>query len=147
MKLRKEIKRQIIAGIDKNELVCLKFSKSEIHTKLRWEHAKEFEFSGEMYDIVESATIGDSVKYWCWLDYKETLLNKELKILVAENFGKSPQNKERQNRIDTFSKSLCAFQLSAYKAMPQKGVRFNLFYFTGYSSIHITPPVPPPKMF
>ena len=50
--LKREIKWKMVAGIDQNELVLLKFSKEEAEKQLRWEHSKEFEYEGQMYDVV-----------------------------------------------------------------------------------------------
>ena len=81
--LKREIKWKMIAGIDQNELVLLKFSKEEAETKLRWEHSKEFEYDGQMYDIVSKEIKGDSIYYRCWWDYEEPALNRKLQQLVV----------------------------------------------------------------
>ena len=93
--VKKEIKRQIIAGIDKKELVHLKFSGSELHAELYWEHEKEFEYAGEMYDVVEKITIGDTTHFWCWPDHQETGLNQKLRKLVNDNFKNDPNRHAR----------------------------------------------------
>ncbi len=53
-------------------MVRLKFSKTEITTKLNWKHSKEFEFNNQMYDVVDKVVTRDSIRYWCWWDFKET---------------------------------------------------------------------------
>ena len=70
--IRREVKRKIIAGIDKNELILLRLSEIESQTKLNWKHSKEFEFNQQMYDIVETEVKGDTIYYWCMRDTKET---------------------------------------------------------------------------
>src|SRR5690606_39601506 len=60
--VRREIKWKMIAGMDEEELVLLKFTKEETQTKLRWEHSKEFEYDGQMYDIVSKEVKGDSIR-------------------------------------------------------------------------------------
>lgn len=81
--LKREIKHRIIEGIDKSELVELTFTVAEAEKKLQWEHSKEFEYNGEMYDVVESKSDGKKVTYWCWWDNQETSLNKQLSKLLA----------------------------------------------------------------
>lgn len=103
--LKKEIKRNIIAGINKSELVLLKFSAEEIETELKWEHSKEFEYKNEMYDVVETETRNDSTFYWCWWDYEETNLNKKLDKLVEQAAGTNNKNAEKANRISVFFSS------------------------------------------
>ena len=51
----------MIAGIDKKELVFFEFSHTENQQKLKWKHSKEFEFNGEMYDVVKKITSTDSI--------------------------------------------------------------------------------------
>ncbi|MBK9591208.1 MAG: hypothetical protein IPO32_06800 [Crocinitomicaceae bacterium] len=63
--LKREIKHRIIEGIDRSELVELSFTPEE-EQQLRWEHSKEFEYKGEMYDVVESKSENGKITYWCW---------------------------------------------------------------------------------
>ena len=51
--IQETVKRKLKEGIPANELVKLTFSTSEIDKVLRWEHDKEFEYQGQMYDIIE----------------------------------------------------------------------------------------------
>jgi hypothetical protein len=105
----------MIAGMDKSELILLKFPKTEIDTKLNWKHAKEFEYNGKMFDIVEQETNGDTTSYLCWLDKEETKLNKQLRELVTLALGNNPQNQNQQKQLTHFIKSLYCNQLSETK--------------------------------
>lgn len=142
--LRKEVKKQLIAGIDRTDLVLLKFTKKQANN-LKWEHSKEFEYRDQMYDVVEAEWKGDSVYYWCWWDHEETRLNKQLAQLVREVWGHHPENKETQHRLIVFFKSLfCSAipQWTAFSKSPQKATRS--FHPPLYTSIILPPPVPPP---
>lgn len=70
------------------------FSKVETETLLRWEHSKEFEYEGEMYDVVRAETRNDSVFYTLWWDHEETEINQKLARLTKEQHSRTPQ-KER----------------------------------------------------
>ncbi|MFQ3598711.1 MAG: hypothetical protein SNJ55_08730 [Chloroherpetonaceae bacterium] len=94
--VKKEVKAKLIAGIDKSELVHFTFSQSQIETDLRWEHSKEFEYKGEMYDIVETQIIGDSIHYVCWHDRAETKLNRRLQALIAQATSGTPEHHTRE---------------------------------------------------
>lgn len=74
--IKKQVKRMIISKIDLKDLVLLKFTFNETQSLLKWEHSKEFEFNGIMYDIIRSESKNDSIFYWCWEDSEETELNK-----------------------------------------------------------------------
>ncbi|HMR42371.1 MAG TPA: hypothetical protein PKC40_00990, partial [Saprospiraceae bacterium] len=81
--VKKQVKRHIMAGLDREDLILLKFTAAEAQAKLRWEHAREFEYEGQMFDVVEREIRGDTSFYWCWWDSEETALNKELSALAA----------------------------------------------------------------
>ena len=103
-KIKKEIKRRMIAGMDRDELILLSFSSIDLINKLVWEHAKEFKYKGVMYDIESRESCGDIMHYWCWKDDKETQLNKDLHQLVCFALQKDDGQKETQNRLFDFFK-------------------------------------------
>lgn len=104
--IRKEVKREIIAGINRSQLVFFEFSKKEINSKIRWQHAKEFEYNHQMYDVVEQISTTDSIQLWCWWDNKETKLNKQLERLQLVAFHTDSKTKDRHNQIVIFYKGL-----------------------------------------
>lgn len=143
--IKKEAKQQMIAGIDKEELILLKFNKTEIQQELKWEHSKEFEYNGEMYDVVEKHIEGDSIYYWCWWDHKETKLNKQLDVLVSKALDNEPQRQKKQNQLTDFFKNLF-FESFTYElqTMPKLSSReFN--YAEHFTSKYYSPPAPPPR--
>lgn len=145
--IRKEVKHKIIAGIDRDELVLLKFTKKESKTKLRWEHSKEFEYKNQMYDIVEKEFKGDTIYYWCWWDHEETELNKKLDVLVAYALGQDAQRKESQKQLENFYKSLYCYPLSELKLFKIQAIQISSPYNLIYKGLFYPPPVPPPKIF
>ena len=146
--LRREIKWKMIAGIDPEELVLLKFTKEEIQTKLRWEHSKEFEYNGQMYDIVSKEIKGDSIFYRCWWDHEETKLNKNLTKLVANAFNQDKENGETQKGLyfylrSFFSPPVFDWQAATFHTLEvvyEDSMHPNIF-----NAIGISPPTPPPK--
>lgn len=145
--VKKEVKHRIIAGIDRTELELLTFHKKDTLVKLRWEHSKEFEYSGEMYDIVERQTRGDSIHYWCWWDYEETQLNQELDNIVHKAFNQNPQKQNKEKQLISFYKSL--YHNSAEKWSIDINVRnciHPVIYQEHYKSITFSPLSPPPKL-
>jgi len=101
--VKREIKQQLKAGLDRKEFVILYITKNE-SAELKWEHSKEFEYKGEMYDIIETAISGDTTFYTCWWDHEETKLNRHLKLLVAQALGNDQQNKDNSKKLFDFSK-------------------------------------------
>jgi len=144
--IRKEIKWKMIAGLERDELILLKFTRTETHELLNWKHSKEFEFKGQMYDIIETEASGDSIFYWCWWDHEETTLNKQLKNLVAQAKGQNPVKKENNKRLIDFFKALYFKEPSSFaNNNPGLSCRkiFGLPSF--YKSFDISPPIPPPE--
>ncbi len=102
---RREVKKLMIAGLKDEQLTLLSFSIPEANKILKWKHDKEFQYQGQMYDVVKKEIRGDSIFYVCWWDHKETLLNKQLDQLVKINTGSSP-HQEKQERALIFLRNL-----------------------------------------
>lgn len=145
---KKEIKQRIISGLHKTELKLLVFSKLDSKLKLKWEHAHEFEYMHQMYDVIETEIHGDSLYYFCWADHEETLLNKKLNQLLASVMANPlKENKEHKQLID-FYKSLT---LPENIHIPLANVFYQELIFPKYPSDVInffsSIPSPPPKVF
>ena len=144
--VRREVKQNMIAGLDKNELVLLKFTAQESQTKLHWEHSEEFEYNDQMYDIVETQIKGDTTYYWCWWDNEETKLNKQLDELLAYALGNNPQNKDSQKQLSDIFESFYHFEpgenAHAFSQFSPKNSHY------GFSCIifSFSPLVPPPEI-
>lgn len=143
--LKKEVKQRIIAGIEKKELVLLKFTKLESKTKIHWENSKEFEYNGEMYDIVETKIVGGIIYYWCWLDYEETGLNKKIDDVVYFVLRHDKQRKENEKRVEKFFNSLFFCSLPNWNNFVVPSSQTIITHKYSYKSISYPPPVPPPK--
>lgn len=145
-KVKKQIKREIIASIDKSELVQLTFTKDQLETELEWEHSKEFEYNHQMYDIVEADTTENIITYWCWWDTEETELNQKLKKTLANFLNNDTKNKETKTRFANFYQSLFHSKTEAWKALNKQVSKTNNFaYIFNYSSLHFPPTTPPPN--
>lgn len=145
--IKKEIKWKIIEGIDKEELVLLKFDRTQTHSQLHWKHSKEFEYQGEMYDVVDSGIVGDTIYYWCWWDHEETELNKMLKEIMMLSPGKHPMNRDSQFRLLQFFNSL--FFAEADLVINNLCIELKVNYFFAFHPINSfsgSPPVPPPEL-
>ncbi len=145
--VKRGIKKRIIATIDKDELVYLSFSRKEAAIALHWEHSKEFEFKGQMYDVVAHKYSADSVSYWCWWDTEETDLNKQLKKLLAEALINHPTRKKSKEKVIDFVKKKYTISFSATTKLAtyQKTVN-DIYKEKRYCSITQIPPIPPPRV-
>lgn len=147
-KVRKSVKWKMIEGIDKEELVLLKFTPEQEGEHLNWKHSKEFEYAGEMYDIVEQFSRNDTNFYYCWQDREETKLNKQLNQLIAGMSETDPQKNNSKNQWAQFFKSLYRSEPNpiAPSAPTEKTThRFN--YHFSIKTIQDPPATPPPDIF
>ncbi len=134
----------MIAGIDCAELVPLAFSKKDAATKLKWKHSKEFEYQGEMYDIVYTDTVGnDSLQYWLFWDHEETKLNRQLASLVANALGTDPVNQKKNAQFNHFAKDIFCMDISALQ-QPLPWYSVLQYYQTGAPINRASLPLAPP---
>ncbi len=138
----------MIRGIDKQELILVKVGIDEVETRLRWEHSREFEYAGQMYDVIEREINIDTVFLYCWPDHAETRLNKQLTTLMALAMGQRPHNKDNQKRLADFFKSLFRSPQSEKTTQVQviEMEPVHSIYRSDYSSFNLPPPSPPPEI-
>lgn len=137
----------MIAGLDKKELVYFAFSKKEVETKLRWEHSKEFEFQHQMYDVVEKKIINDSVHLWCWWDFKETKLNKQLQSLLTVAFQNDTKTTQKKEQVVGFYKLMYLQPKFSWNPFVYSSVKIISDYKNIiYQSIPSLISLPPPKV-
>jgi hypothetical protein len=97
--VRKNIKRQIKAGVPNSELHSFSMSMSD-YDNLEWVKAeKEFKINNSMYDVVKSSKFKDSITLFCINDKQEEELFERLDQAVQNqmeresNAPNSPLNK------------------------------------------------------
>ena len=143
--VRREVRRHILSRPDPTGLVLLGFSKPEAESLLRWEHSLEFEFDGQMYDIVESWTEGDRVYYRCWWDRAETRLNRILREVTARAFGAAPKFGSDERAGPRLLGSQEFFVTQAWKFQKPRPACLRLrSSLERCPSRSIPPPTPPP---
>jgi hypothetical protein len=144
--VQKTVKWKMIDGLDREELVLLKFTEEEKQNLLDWKHAREFQYQGEMYDIVSSEQHNDTTYYWCWWDYEETALNKRLATILDNTLGENTKPNDHQTKLFQFLKSLfyeaddTDLVATNYKS-PQNYTCQSTHYLSRASNT----PTPPPK--
>jgi hypothetical protein len=142
--IRKEVKKQIIAGLDHDELVELHFPVTQTNKLLKWKHSHEFEYRGLMFDIVEQEIIGDTVTYLCWPDRQETELNHRHDMLAAQAFNQDPFSNSIKLKTVAFFLSLFSGQeMANILDLPETEIFFPPI--KQISGIDFAPSAPPPE--
>jgi hypothetical protein len=143
--IRKEVKHHLIEQTKLDDLVLLSFSVEESQEILKWKHEKEFEFDGEMYDVVKRESRGDSLFYWCWWDHEETQLNRQLDILLAKALGSHPDHKSQKQRLKHFLQNLYHCQLLVSSFQENREHLPSPPYVFTVKPFDIRPPFHPPE--
>ena len=146
--VKQEAALQIRKSIPDEDQILWKFSITEAETQLEWEHSREFEYKGEMYDVIRAETRGDTIWYWCYWDRKESKLKRELNILVANFLGPGTQNRNHERQITDFFRSLYLPSTSGEVNAILKGPDHLCMppYQWTLSANDLMPPYPPPEL-
>ena len=145
--IQEAVQRKLEEEIPENELVKLIFFKKEIPKLLKWEHDKEFEYDGQMYDVVEVTDVGDSLQYLCWWDKAETATKQNMQILISEEINKSKPSKHKPVNFSDYYKSIYVFLTPCSENEIVVPIGRTSFSFAKHEGILSTePPFPPPKI-
>lgn len=137
----------MISATNHDELVHLRLTEEEKQEELHWKHQREFEYRGEMYDVVKTETEGEITHFTLWHDHEETRLNKKLDELVAIALGDSPKKQENEKKLNDFFKSLFVVgdQLASGTILLAENVKYHPAKNYKQQGSH-SPPVPPPEI-
>ncbi|MGZ3940460.1 MAG: hypothetical protein ACXVBK_16935 [Flavisolibacter sp.] len=86
--LKSEMKASLRDRTDQKDVVQLSFSPKEAR-QLEWEEEMEFNYNGEMFDVVEKKVQGDRLILRCIPDTKETALLLEYQKHTRRNSSNS----------------------------------------------------------
>tara|TARA_R100000005_G_scaffold96660_1_gene85670 strand:- start:19180 stop:19638 length:459 start_codon:yes stop_codon:yes gene_type:complete len=97
----------VIAGEENPvEMVHLAFTEAQIKTDLRWEHDREFEYRGQMYDIISSEIKGDTTYFYAYWDKLESIINHKLNELITLHLGGEADEKDESQLVVSLLKAL-----------------------------------------
>jgi hypothetical protein len=144
--IRREVKHQIMETLDEQELVTFRFSLADTAQLLEWEHENEFEYQGEMYDVVRRTYSGGFVTYHLWWDHKETALNKRVDLLAQSIFNNHPNKQKTADHISFLLHQLMLNESTILTTKPIATQSNHVFaYLNSYSSILGSLSSPPPE--
>lgn len=144
--IKREVAEEIERGLEKEQLILLEFTLSEVKTKLKWRSAREFEYNHELYDVVESLSDNDKILFWCWRDRHETEIEREIEAIISrslKNKGKSLTSQEDSSLMP----KIYLFWASGRLLVARPDL-FSFFYLSAFQapkSLDIQPPSPPPR--
>jgi hypothetical protein len=145
--VKKDVKRMMMMGVDKEDLVTFTFTEFEVENELKWKHSKEFEYQGNMYDIVSFQEVEGKFVYRCWLDKKEPKLNTQLSKLFGLKWNTEKGKYHSQTNLDHFVDSLFYSNSNVLKlnlSMVTYRVIQNDFHLLDFN---VKQQTPPPQLF
>lgn len=143
--IRREVKHQLIAGLDDASLTHFSFTEEEL-ASLEWKHDKEFKHEGLMYDIVKREKTGDVHHFWCWKDDKETELYQQFESMLAGLTAPIPEDQQSTLKWLQFQTSLYCNSLMVWqpKQLFYTDNSIAIPYTNLYHSLCLEPSIPPP---
>jgi hypothetical protein len=97
--VKERIARDLYLTNHPNQVVRLTLSRYDVTHKVKWEHAREFEYKKQMYDILELSESKDSITYVCIHDEADTRIKNELSQLVNSALDKDATHKSHKQKI------------------------------------------------
>ncbi len=94
--VRKQVNYELLANNTKN-LSKLILNQKEME-QLNWQHADEFEYQGEMYDVLKQEHSIGKTTFICYKDSKESKLKQNIKWMWIQLLAQTPWNKH-QNKL------------------------------------------------
>ena len=145
--VREQLEHELYLTADESELVTLTFSVSDSKTQLEWEHDREFEYQGQMYDVVSSKSTTDSITYVVIWDRAETKIKAQLATLLDRSVQDDPEHQSTRQQLQSFLTSLFAEQLFEWHAinaseLKQGKTLYGEKHFNSYQKV----PSPPPRL-
>jgi hypothetical protein len=142
---KNEAAELVSRGIDEADLVVLSFTLLETRTLLHWEQAREFEYNGRMYDVVETRTLGDTVLFTCWPDGEETRLNGRLRELASREWDEVCDVDGADERPGSPHRTSLGAVVCDWRIPDPGSRRLRRLPRISPASAVLRPPTPPPR--
>lgn len=68
----------------------------------KWHEEREFEYRGQMYDVIKKETHGDEIWYYCHWDKAETKLLNNLSQYVTDYLQQHPSDKQKESTLQAY---------------------------------------------
>jgi len=68
--------QEAMVGLSDDQLFHFTVQRQDSNRIFRWEHAGEFEYQGQMFDVSRREVRGDTLHLWCYWDAAETDLKR-----------------------------------------------------------------------
>lgn len=135
----KQMMKKDLLSAKAEEMTKLVFSKEE-KTSLAWEGSDEFQFKGEMYDVLKAEMVNGKLIIWCVVDKKETTLLDDYLKIQKQSSENSSSNSIVKIITLPFLPAMASEVSSLSSAVQKAFPRLLIFFPNTEKSI----PTPPP---
>lgn len=142
--LRENFSERYTQSENKERVQTLIFSKSEISQVLKWEHDREFEYQGQMYDVLEVHDKGEQVEYLVWHDEEESeLKEKERKYEDFDHEAPERAQSKSSFHLTFFFQEIPLTSFLKLSLEPLDSIQIEAFW----NNLNTLPITPPPILF
>ncbi|MDZ7680496.1 MAG: hypothetical protein U5J63_02010 [Fodinibius sp.] len=143
--IKSSVKEQL-KGQYEEEPTIIKLSKDAEYPSLKWHESEEFEYRGQMYDVIKKEDHGNTTWYYCYWDKAETKLLNHLAEYVSGYLQQHPREQKNRTLLSTYLDKL--FLLSNFElALPgAAAVAIADIGNLDISSIFLDVDLPPPRL-
>lgn len=144
--LRRKFKWETLFSLKNEQLTLVKVAKSleeKPNQQFKRIHGREFQFLGEMYDIVRKTAHTDTTYYYCFHDSDESEVIRNINRWMHDNFSKPGNNNEKSKMLtEIFKQPYIANTIT--QLFPPKVTHLNIpektFSILRFSLQTVSPP-------
>jgi hypothetical protein len=141
--LRREAAALLAGRLPAEALLLVKVPAAQ-QAALRWEHSREFELEGKMYDLARDSAGADTAYYWCLRDEAEERLNREAEAMIASGLGR-PRPAEGGKALESLAWRFSLPPVRRWPCLHARAERAGERPPSAYAAQHPAPPAPPPE--
>lgn len=147
--IRKKFKWETLNKLQDSQLTLVKVAKvleQNPNPYFKREHNREFQFLGEMYDIVRKTAHSDTTYYYCFHDSDESEVVRDINQWMHDNFGDSSNSKDKTKAMKDAFKQPYIANKPTFTFIPE--VRYITLVHTPqiYTSLSSGVVAPPPEL-
>ncbi len=145
---REAVRKRLVEGFHAWELMLIEIPdavKNDPSRPFREIHSREFEYRGQMYDIVEKQEFDETTWYLVYPDVKETKLKVKLKKLIRDNQKNTDKPLPQKVLEEYYNCYLSSIAYEKLKDPPENLPAFSSEYIFSVIEFLPHPPGHPPK--
>ena len=141
---RIEMNIRMMNGVHPSEIHEIVFNENETPEWIK--ENKEFKHDGNLYDVLDVKTQGNTRIYRCLKDTKEARIRQQLNKLNKVGLTQGLQNKSNQTRPTNFYKFQYVSWFNPAIASLSGIDTLRYYYPNNYTSLTFPPTLPPPEL-